>query len=128
MSITVNLQIPIDKELRDSMVIISKNNGFSSLQEFIRFLLKQFQQRKIQTKFIFDEYNISKSAEKRLLKKSELARKAEEDGTIYVAESADELIRQMYMKNDEIPTLRDKFPEKYGKKNKMESKTSKKTK
>ena len=64
---TTNLQIPLSKDLKLSAQQAAFDMGFSSLQEFIRVILKKISTKTITMSFI-DEEHLSPKAEKRYMK------------------------------------------------------------
>ncbi len=50
---TTILQIPIKKDFRDKLLIVVKEMGFGSLQDYTRFLLKLTLEGKLEVKIIY---------------------------------------------------------------------------
>ena len=52
---TTILQVPIKKDFRDKLLKVVKEMGFSSLQDYTRFLLKLTLEGKLEVKVIYKE-------------------------------------------------------------------------
>lgn len=50
---TTILQIPIKKDFRDKVSKVIKEMGFSSLQDYIRFIMKLTLENKLEVKIIY---------------------------------------------------------------------------
>ena len=88
------LQIPMDKSLKIKAETMANNEGFSSLQEMVRVLLKQFVIKKEKFSFNFsgsDEY-ITHEQEKTLDKKFAIMQKNIKTGKFVKSSNADELM------------------------------------
>lgn len=100
MSKNVTLQIPMAKELKLGTEKKAKRYGFSSLQEFIRFMLTQFEDNRFVPSIVSNDEYITPEAEERLLRYS---RELEEDikmGRAYEANSVEELMQHLNTKDD----------------------------
>lgn len=68
----VNLQIPINKKVRDSATKLAKEYGYSSLQEVIRVMVASFANRELKPTFEKEEIiKLSPEAEARYAKMDE---------------------------------------------------------
>jgi len=88
------LQIPMDKNLKIKAETMANNEGFSSLQEMVRVLLKQFVIKKERFSFSFlgtDEY-ITPEQEKTLDKKFAVIQKNIKAGRFVKSSNVDELM------------------------------------
>lgn len=89
---TVNLQIPVSKELKIAAQQSAMEMGFSSLQEILRIFIHDLAQKTVDVVFTPKESILSEKAEKRYLKMIKNIKKSKE---WYKAENVDEFVRQL---------------------------------
>lgn len=87
------LQIPIDKQLRDSAALAATKKGFSSLQEYIRVHLSMLSENQIELVVREPDVRLSAKNEKRYLKMREDFKNGK---NIHTAHSVKELLDQLH--------------------------------
>lgn len=89
----VILQVPMDKELKASAEAAAKEQGFSSLQEIVRVMLKKVAKREFSVTLKDEPVVIlSKKAEKRYAK---MIDDIKHNRNVYEAKDADDFMRQL---------------------------------
>lgn len=89
---TVNLQVPVSKELKVAAQQSALDMGFSSLQEALRIFLHDLAQKTVDVVFAPKEIVLSEKAEKRYLN---MIKDIKKDKGWYKAKDADDLIHQL---------------------------------
>ena len=111
----VNLQVPMDKKVKDSATKVAKKHGFSSLQEAMRVFAKQLSDEVIRISFESEEViKLSPRAEARYTKMEEDFEKGK---NVYYAEDVEDLMSQLH--GNSLPK---KVSEKLQKKNTSQKK------
>lgn len=91
---TTNLQIPIDKTLKENATAVAKEYGFSSLQEITRVLLTKLSKRELNFEIKEEKVvRLSPEAEARYTKMEEDFKKGK---NFYTANSVDELMEDLH--------------------------------
>lgn len=90
---TVNLQVPISKQLKRQAVNQAKHEGFSSLQEVVRVLLSQYASRKLQIRFVPEDVALSPQAERQYLL---MDKDFEHQSNVYEAKNTKDLMKQLH--------------------------------
>ena len=88
---TINLQIPVSKNLKISAQETAYEMGFSSLQELIRVILKKVADKTINIT-LEESFTLSKKAAKRYEK---IAKDIEKGVGFYEAKDVDDLMKQL---------------------------------
>lgn len=89
---TTILQIPISKSLRDQSLRSASNLGFSSLQDYIRFMLAQLKNSTIRINIEPKPVKLSPRAIRRYNK---IADDIDKGVNVFSAASVDDLMRQL---------------------------------
>lgn len=99
---TTTLQIPINKSLKSAAQEEAEKLGFSSLQEAVRLFLTQLVKKTITINFVRQEPDeiLTPKQETILNRKLKEALKDIKKGDYYIARSAEEMMRQLRLKDD----------------------------
>lgn len=91
------LQVPVDKSLKFLAEKEALKQGFSSLQEAIRVFMAQFATRHISISFTKPEdETLTLKEENALIKKYKKTKKEIANGSVFAAESVEEMMKQLH--------------------------------
>lgn len=94
---TTILQVPMDKSFRDSVTKKAEATGFSSLQDFLRFVMTQFLNNKYTVSLTYQEPDevLTPAQEKILTKKYLKAKKEIAVGKGVTVSTVDEMMKYL---------------------------------
>lgn len=92
-----NLQVPIEKSIRDNSMRVAREYGYSSLQDAVRMFLTQLANKKIAITIgpASQDEVLTKAQEAVLMKKYKKTKDEIAHGNGFVARDADELINHL---------------------------------
>lgn len=90
-----NLQVPMDKKIRDESKRVATELGFSTLQDAVRMFLAQLAERKITVSILPREERLTKKQETTLLKKYNMALKEIKEGKAFMSDNPTDLISHL---------------------------------
>lgn len=94
---TTILQVPMDKDFKDSVQKRAEETGFSSLQDFLRFVMTQFLSNKFTVSMAYNEPDeiLTPAQEKILTKRYNQALKERAEGKLKSYSNVDDMMKDL---------------------------------